>query len=46
MESLGQIGIWIPRTAGTDAVQEIEELGFAALWLGISPSLEQARPFL
>ena len=27
-------------------MQEIEELGYAALWLGISPSLEQARPFL
>ncbi len=46
MESLGQIGIWIPRTAGTDAVKEIEGLGFGALWLGISPSLDQARPFL
>jgi probable F420-dependent oxidoreductase len=46
MKSLGQIGIWIPRTAGTDAVPEIEELGFAALWLGLSPSLEQTRPFL
>ena len=43
---LGQIGIWLPRTAGTDAVPEIEELGFGALWIGISPSLEQTRPFL
>jgi probable F420-dependent oxidoreductase len=46
MADLGRIGIWIPRTAGTDAVSEIEQLGFGALWLGISPSLEQARPFL
>ena len=46
MAELGRIGIWIPRTAGTDVVPEIEELGFGALWLGISPSLEQARPFL
>jgi probable F420-dependent oxidoreductase len=46
MAELGRIGIWIPRTAGTDAVAEIEELGYGALWLGISPSLEQARPFL
>jgi probable F420-dependent oxidoreductase len=46
MQSLGRIGIWIPRTAGTDAVGEIEELGFGALWLGISPSLDDARPFL
>jgi probable F420-dependent oxidoreductase len=43
---LGEIGIWLPRTAGTDAVPEIEALGFGALWLGISPSLAQARPFL
>jgi probable F420-dependent oxidoreductase len=27
-------------------VPEIEELGYGALWLGISPSLEQTRPFL
>jgi probable F420-dependent oxidoreductase len=46
MTELGRIGIWLPRTAGTDAVPEIEQLGFGALWLGISPSLEQARPFL
>jgi probable F420-dependent oxidoreductase len=46
MADLGRIGIWIPRTAGTDAVEEIEALGFSALWLGISPSLDQARPFL
>jgi probable F420-dependent oxidoreductase len=46
MAELGRIGIWLPRTAGTDAVQEIEALGYGALWLGISPSLEQTRPFL
>ena len=46
MQSLGRIGIWIRRTDGTDAVKEIEELGFGALWLGLSPSLEQTRPFL
>jgi probable F420-dependent oxidoreductase len=43
---LGQVGIWIRRTAGTEGVREIEELGFGALWLGISPSLDDARPFL
>jgi probable F420-dependent oxidoreductase len=46
MAELGRIGIWMPRTAGTEAVGEIESLGFGALWLGISPSLDQARPFL
>jgi probable F420-dependent oxidoreductase len=43
---LGEIGIWIARHAGTDAVREIEALGFGALWIGVSPSLEQTRPFL
>jgi probable F420-dependent oxidoreductase len=46
MAELGRIGIWLPRTAGTDAVREIEALGYGALWLGISPSLGQTRPFL
>ena len=43
---LGEIGIWLRRTAGTGAVPEIETLGFGALWLGVSPSLSEARPFL
>jgi probable F420-dependent oxidoreductase len=43
---LGQIGIWQIHRHGTDAVGEIEGLGFGALWLGASPSLAQARPFL
>jgi probable F420-dependent oxidoreductase len=43
---LGEIGIWLRRTAGTDVVPEIEALGFAALWVGVSPSLPEARPFL
>jgi probable F420-dependent oxidoreductase len=43
---LGQIGIWRPRRLGTDGVEEIEALGYSALWLGGSPSTEDARPFL
>jgi probable F420-dependent oxidoreductase len=43
---LGEIGIWLRRTAGTDPVPEIEALGFGSLWLGVSPSLPEARPFL
>ena len=43
---LGQIGIWRRHLNGTDAVREIEALGFQALWVGGSPSLEQVRPFL
>jgi probable F420-dependent oxidoreductase len=43
---LGRIGIWKIHRDGTDAVAEIEALGFQTLWLGGSPSLAQARPFL
>jgi probable F420-dependent oxidoreductase len=44
--ALGRIGIWQVHRHGTDAVPEIEGLGFGALWLGGSPSVEDARPFL
>jgi probable F420-dependent oxidoreductase len=43
---LGEIGIWRVHMQGTDTVPEIEALGFPALWLGGSPSVGQARPFL
>jgi probable F420-dependent oxidoreductase len=42
----GKIGIWRPTRFGADGVQEIEAAGFGALWLGGSPAVEQARPFL
>jgi probable F420-dependent oxidoreductase len=43
---LGQIGIWRRHQEGADAVEEIEALGYGALWLGGSPPVEAARPFL
>jgi probable F420-dependent oxidoreductase len=43
---IGQIGIWKTRRHGADAVPEIEALGFGALWVGGSPSVEQAREFV
>jgi probable F420-dependent oxidoreductase len=43
---LGRIGIWRRRQQGAGAVEEIEALGFGAVWVGSSPSVEQARPFL
>jgi probable F420-dependent oxidoreductase len=43
---LGKIGIWRRHQEGADPVGEIEALGFPTLWLGGSPSLEQARVFL
>jgi len=43
---LGQIGIWRRRQVGLDDLEEIEALGYGTLWVGNSPSLAQARPFL
>ena len=44
---LGQIGIWRSRNRGSAAAAaEIEALGYGALWIGGSPSVEQARPYL
>src|SRR6187549_159354 len=42
----GRIGVWRRRHDGTDAVAEIEALGYGTLWVGGSPSLAQVRPFL
>jgi probable F420-dependent oxidoreductase len=44
--ALGTLGIWRPRHNGTDAVAEIEALGYTTLWIGASPSLAQVRPFV
>ena len=44
---LGRIGIWKSRNqGGPGVVGELESLGYGALWLGGSPSLEQTRPYL
>jgi probable F420-dependent oxidoreductase len=43
---LGRIGVWRTYHAGTDDLPEIEALGYGAFWIGGSPSLAQARPFL
>jgi len=44
---LGKIGVWRRHDdSSADIAQEIEALGYSALWLGRSPSLAQARPFL
>lgn len=44
--SLGRVGVWMPHGFGTEAAAELEALGYGALWLGSSPSVEQARAFL
>jgi probable F420-dependent oxidoreductase len=43
---IGTIGIWKSRRSGTDGVQDVEALGYGALWLGGSPSVEQAREYV
>jgi probable F420-dependent oxidoreductase len=43
---IGTIGIWRPHRFAVETVKEVEAAGFGALWLGGSPSVEQARPFL
>jgi probable F420-dependent oxidoreductase len=44
--SLGQLGIWRRHQEGAGPVREIEQLGFGALWLGGSPTVDDVRPFL
>ena len=43
---LGQIGIWRRRQEGVEGLEEIEALGYGTFWIGSSPSVPQARPFL
>src|SRR5918998_3464103 len=44
--NLGRFGIWLRHQDGTAEAQPIEDLGFGAIWIGGSPSLDEARPFL
>src|SRR5688500_6256418 len=43
---LGRLGIWRSHREGVDGTPEIEALGYRVLWLGSSPAVSQARPFL
>src|SRR3954447_1943928 len=45
--AIGRIGIWHSRSKGSpEIVAHVERLGFGAFWLGGSPSVEQARPYV
>jgi probable F420-dependent oxidoreductase len=44
--NLGRVGIWMPKRFGTGAVAEIEGLGYGTLWVGSSPSVQEAVAFL
>jgi probable F420-dependent oxidoreductase len=43
---LGRIGVWRLHREGTDALAELEAFGYGAFWVGGSPSVADARPFL
>jgi probable F420-dependent oxidoreductase len=43
---LGRIGIWRTRRAGATDLDEVESLGYGAVWQGGSPSVEDMRPLL
>lgn len=43
---LGAIGVWMRRTVDPSVAAAAEELGYRAIWLGGSPAVDDARPFL
>ncbi len=43
---LGRIGVWRSKRHGTSDLDQIEALGYGAFWIGGSPSVEEARPYL
>jgi hypothetical protein len=43
---VGRLGVWRRRFEGTEPAAAIEAAGYTTLWLGASPSVEQARPYL
>jgi probable F420-dependent oxidoreductase len=44
--ALGRLGIWRRHQEGIPPLAELEALGFTAVWVGGSPSLDEVRPFL
>jgi probable F420-dependent oxidoreductase len=46
MPDLGTFGIWRPASLGAEDLPELEQLGFTTFWLGGSPAVQDARPFL
>ena len=43
---LGRIGVWRSKRHGAGDLTQLESLGYSAIWLGGSPSIEEARPYL
>ena len=43
---LGRIGVWRSKRHGAGDLKQLEALGYGAFWIGGSPSIDEARPFL
>lgn len=43
---LGRIGVWRAKQHGADDLAQLEALGYGTFWIGSSPSVDQARPYL
>ena len=43
---IGTIGVWRSKRHGASDLAQLEALGYGAFWIGGSPSVEEARPFL
>jgi len=43
---LGRIGVWRSKSHGAGDLEQLEALGYGTFWIGGSPSLEEARPYL
>jgi probable F420-dependent oxidoreductase len=43
---LGRIGVWRSNRHGASDLKQLEALGYTAFWIGGSPSVEDARPYL
>ena len=43
---LGRIGVWRSKRHGAGDLKQLDALGYTAFWIGGSPSVEEARPYL
>lgn len=43
---LGRIGVWRAKRHGASDLAQLQALGYGTFWIGSSPSVEEARPYL
>ncbi|MBE2314763.1 TIGR03620 family F420-dependent LLM class oxidoreductase [Solirubrobacter sp. CPCC 204708] len=43
---LGRIGVWRSKRHGAGDLKQLEAFGYGTFWIGGSPSVEEARPYL